>query len=410
MMKNSAFVVDDSKSARFALRKFLEGFNYQVETAESASEAFRLLDNTLPTVIFLDHIMPGIDGFEALRVLKSNPRTAAVPVVICSSNEGDDFVAQAKARGASNVLQKPPSPEQLAGVLGNLVNQPVAYKSALSNTRENTRSREDSLAKTLSPSLMPKRELSAMDRLMATIPPKMIPTAHLLPGGIPAPQAQPAPAAPAAAAPPVAPRIAAELPQTRTVATPPPVMAAPKVQPLREPAVTIQQAVMKSIRDSMPQATPAQSAKDHHVPSPQFSADASTASALVSLREEMDARISSLRKELMEELAALRAQVAGFSSSAADEKLRAVAAESARSHTSALAANLEQHVASLRNNIDAVLQGQSEKIEQLLENSRQTAAEEAERTVMKAAQRISDQMAESILKTLGPQLSNMRRL
>lgn len=393
-MNKTALVVDDSKSARFALRKFLEGFNYKVETAESANDAYRSLGGNLPDVIFMDHIMPGTDGFEALRVLKADPRTGEIPVVICSSNEGEDFIAQARARGASNVLQKPPSPEQLAGVLANLTSRQVSYSATMPPQLS-----ENPLATTLAPGLMPQREPSAMERLMATIPPKMIPTAHLLANSL-LPSGQGGNTLPA--------NLSSTMPMP-AVAIPPPAIS--KVQSLREPAVTIQQAVMKSIRDSMPQpAEPAPTAVSGLPAMPAFVSDGDAAQPLVALREEMDLRLNRLRNEVIAELGAVRAQLSGFSGSEFDEKLRAMATQVAIARTNALASSLEQHLSALRGNLDAVLRAQNERIEQLLQNSRQVAAEEAERTVMKAAQRISDQMAESILKTLGPQLSTMRRL
>ena len=403
-MNKTALVVDDSKSARFALRKFLEGFNYKVETAESANEAYRCLGGNLPDVIFMDHIMPGIDGFEALRVLKADPRTGEVPVVICSSNEGEDFIAQARARGASNVLQKPPSPEQLAGVLANLTSRQASYSATMPPQLS-----ENPLAMTLAPGLMPQREPTAMERLMATIPPKMIPTAHLLASSLlPSYNGTMSNASNGGGSNTLPANLASTMPMP-AVAIPPP--AHSKVQSLREPAVTIQQAVMKSIRDSMPQAAEPATATMAGLPSmPAFTSDGDAANALVALREEMDQRLSRLRNEVIAELGAVRNQLAGLNSSAFDEKLRAMATDVAKARTNALASSLEQHLSALRGNLDAVLRAQNERIEQLLQNSRQVAAEEAERTVMKAAQRISDQMAESILKTLGPQLSTMRRL
>lgn len=116
----TALVIDDSKSARFAMRKYLESNDYEVLTAESPDEAFQVLSGTAPSVIFLDHIMPGVEGFSVLQKLKSTPGTGALPVVVCSSNEGSSFVEQAIAHGATAVLQKPPSPEQMAEVLRQL--------------------------------------------------------------------------------------------------------------------------------------------------------------------------------------------------------------------------------------------------------------------------------------------------
>jgi len=120
MSTKTALVVDDSKSARFAMRKFLESFGYHVDTAESAEDAYIYLRKKLPEVMFLDHIMPGTDGFDAIKAIKQNALTAGLPVVLCSSNEGDDFLRQARACGAIDILQKPPSPDQIRSVLENL--------------------------------------------------------------------------------------------------------------------------------------------------------------------------------------------------------------------------------------------------------------------------------------------------
>lgn len=120
MSQRTALVVDDSRSARFALRKHLEAHAFKVDTVESARAAYEWLKEQTPDMIFLDHIMPDEDGLAALRHLKADPHTASIPVVICSSNEGEAFVAQAREEGAADVLQKPPSPEQLQRVLDQL--------------------------------------------------------------------------------------------------------------------------------------------------------------------------------------------------------------------------------------------------------------------------------------------------
>lgn len=120
MTQRKALVVDDSKSARFALRRFLEGREFEVDTAESADEAYKYLAQQLPAVIFLDHNMPGTDGFDVLREIKGDPRTDSIPVVICSSNEAEDFQTQAVERGAAGVLPKPPTATQLERILGGL--------------------------------------------------------------------------------------------------------------------------------------------------------------------------------------------------------------------------------------------------------------------------------------------------
>jgi len=118
--QKTALVVDDSKSARFALRRSLEAHAYSVETAGSAEEALSYLASHRPDLVFLDHLMPGADGFDALRAIRSDPRLKQIPVVLCSSNDTREFIAQAQAQGASGALQKPPHPEQLRVLLSRL--------------------------------------------------------------------------------------------------------------------------------------------------------------------------------------------------------------------------------------------------------------------------------------------------
>jgi CheY-like chemotaxis protein len=57
-------------------------------------------------VIFMDHLMPGMDGFQAIQAIKGNPDTATIPVVMYTSQEGELYVSQARALGAVGVLPK----------------------------------------------------------------------------------------------------------------------------------------------------------------------------------------------------------------------------------------------------------------------------------------------------------------
>jgi CheY-like chemotaxis protein len=347
-MSKTALVVDDSKSARFALRKYLESMSYQVDTAESAEEAYRFLQTHRPDLIFLDHVMPGTDGFEALRHLKNDPQTGTIPVVICSSNEGEEFTSEARRKGAIDVLQKPPSPEQLTGVLDNLQKLSSTLKSKAGD-------------------------------------------APIIP-----------PAAP------------------------------PKVSSIREPDVAIEQAVMKVLRTSLPQApAPAHSPLAQAAstfggaqlpastlpgamsrpasPPPAASNDA----AVHALRDQIEQRLKKITQDVFMQIAELKATVATI-----DSRVRAPEDEQAQLEQTLQAAmdgvqermaTLEQRVGAqideLRSQIDGALQAQSDRINQVAQAARAAAAEEAhaatERTVMSAASRIADQLADAILKALG---------
>src|SRR5512139_3645713 len=92
-----ALVVDDSKAARVALKRLLERYELVVDLAESGEEALRFLEHRTADVIFMDHTMPGMDGLQAVAAIKSNPRTAMIPVMMYTTKEGEVYVGQARA-------------------------------------------------------------------------------------------------------------------------------------------------------------------------------------------------------------------------------------------------------------------------------------------------------------------------
>ncbi|MBK5963301.1 response regulator [Thiocystis minor] len=113
-------LVDDSKSARYALRLQLQRHGVEVETADSAESAFEILKTLLPDAILMDHMMPGLNGFEALEVIREDPRTAAIPIVMCTSHEEPEFVATANKKGVFGILPKSAAAELLPGILDKL--------------------------------------------------------------------------------------------------------------------------------------------------------------------------------------------------------------------------------------------------------------------------------------------------
>jgi len=106
MSSKRALVVDDSKSARAFLSRILERHEISVDGADSAEAAIDYLTRNKPDVIFMDHMMPGMDGFQAVQSIKNNPRTCAIPILMYTSQEGDLYLGQARALGAEGVLPK----------------------------------------------------------------------------------------------------------------------------------------------------------------------------------------------------------------------------------------------------------------------------------------------------------------
>ncbi|HEY2590602.1 MAG TPA: response regulator [Steroidobacteraceae bacterium] len=120
MSAKCALVVDDSKSARTFLAKMLEKYELDVVSVESAEQAIEYLGHHRPDVIFMDHMMPGMDGFQAVQTIKNNPRTATIPIMMYTSQEGELYVGQARALGAVGVLPKQIKPADVSKVLYQL--------------------------------------------------------------------------------------------------------------------------------------------------------------------------------------------------------------------------------------------------------------------------------------------------
>ena len=120
MPQKHVLLVDDSKSARFALRALLQKQGFSVDTAETAEIALDMLGDSKPDAIFMDHMMPGMDGFTATRAIKRDPATAHIPVVMCTSNDREEHVQEARRLGTVGILPKPPTTEKLAEILDAL--------------------------------------------------------------------------------------------------------------------------------------------------------------------------------------------------------------------------------------------------------------------------------------------------
>ena len=120
MTHRLALVVDDSSTARITLKRMLEKQNIDADTVDSAQKAIDYLVEKTPNVIFMDHMMPGMDGLQAVEIIKNNPATATIPIMMYTSKEGDLYVSQARALGAVGILPKKVEPAELYQVLNKL--------------------------------------------------------------------------------------------------------------------------------------------------------------------------------------------------------------------------------------------------------------------------------------------------
>tara|TARA_R110002167_G_scaffold156148_4_gene350778 strand:+ start:210 stop:1262 length:1053 start_codon:yes stop_codon:yes gene_type:complete len=121
MAVSTALVIDDSKSARIMLSRLVQKSGLKVDMVESGEDAIDYLaNNSLPDVIFMDHMMPGMDGLETTREIIKNPLTCNIPILMYTSKEGDAYEAEIKEAGAFAMLGKPAKPERLKELIEQL--------------------------------------------------------------------------------------------------------------------------------------------------------------------------------------------------------------------------------------------------------------------------------------------------
>jgi CheY-like chemotaxis protein len=146
MAIKNALLVDDSKVARFALSKLLESRDMEVNMAGSAEEALDFLNSHgRPDVIFMDHLMPGMNGVEATKAIKGNPETAGIPIIMCTSKKSSTFMEEAKTFGVYNILTKPPQTDGLSQVLDQLASDVTRGTLPEPPTEEAALAEEDEL-------------------------------------------------------------------------------------------------------------------------------------------------------------------------------------------------------------------------------------------------------------------------
>jgi cyclic di-GMP phosphodiesterase len=133
--------VDDDPALRTLLRTTFEVAHVDVDEAESVEAARRQIRRARPSVIVLDVNMPGMNGLEFCRELKTDPATREIPVVILTGSDGGT-IAAAKEAGAEAIVRKPFSPLELLAVAERLAGGVYGVPFRASKKRTNGRDEE----------------------------------------------------------------------------------------------------------------------------------------------------------------------------------------------------------------------------------------------------------------------------
>jgi len=111
---STVLIVDDDRSARETLVAMLEKENYHLALAKNGFEAIQMAERLQPDLILLDIMMPGMDGFEVCRRIRSTASLAEVPIIILTALDDRGSLLQGIDAGADDFLTKPVDRQELA--------------------------------------------------------------------------------------------------------------------------------------------------------------------------------------------------------------------------------------------------------------------------------------------------------
>ena len=106
-------VIDDSNTIRRSAELFLKQAGYDVILAEDGFDALAKISDYRPHVIFVDIMMPRLDGYQTCALIKQNPNLKATPVIMLSSKDGVFDRARGRLAGSDRYLTKPFTKEGL---------------------------------------------------------------------------------------------------------------------------------------------------------------------------------------------------------------------------------------------------------------------------------------------------------
>lgn len=113
MPNENILVVDDEKDILELVRYNLAKAGYEVQCAASGEAALDLLERSVPDLILLDLMLPGLDGLDVCRRLKQDERTRSVPVIMLTARGEDADIVAGLELGADDYITKPFSPRVL---------------------------------------------------------------------------------------------------------------------------------------------------------------------------------------------------------------------------------------------------------------------------------------------------------
>mgnify|MGYP000094313715 CR=1 FL=1 len=121
MADKVVLLVEDNEDNRTVYRTILEHFGYRVIEARNGEEGIQLARGEQPHLILMDISIPVIDGWEATRILKSDPTTAGIPIVALTAHALAADRLKAQEVGCDGYLAKPCEPRRVVAEVERLI-------------------------------------------------------------------------------------------------------------------------------------------------------------------------------------------------------------------------------------------------------------------------------------------------
>jgi len=118
-------VIDDSNTIRRSAEIFLRQAGYDVILAEDGFDALAKISDHHPRVIFVDIMMPRLDGYQTCALIKQHPQLKSTPVIMLSSKDGVFDRARGRLAGSDRYLTKPFTKEALIDAVNEYVKPPA---------------------------------------------------------------------------------------------------------------------------------------------------------------------------------------------------------------------------------------------------------------------------------------------
>ncbi|HYS88585.1 MAG TPA: response regulator [Bradyrhizobium sp.] len=122
-MSKRILVVEDQEDDRQIIRDMLAGTDYEITEAEDGEHALAAVAKERPDLILMEIQLPSMDGYEAMRRIRTDPAFLSIPIIAVTSYAPNEEEQKARAAGCDDFVPKPYSPRQLLAKIRHYIPQ-----------------------------------------------------------------------------------------------------------------------------------------------------------------------------------------------------------------------------------------------------------------------------------------------